>query len=700
MNNTIRKMMTVVLLLLGSTPALYAQFNPTNPPEPDAGKPEEVITYYTVTISASPATAATVPSGGKFTTGSSKYVYSTRKNSNYRFSHWTLNGEYYSDKSSFTYTIETFDADFVAHYVFDPSSPTEPERLPEIVCYRLNLATNNDAVCTFNQESGNEYEPGTMVTLEAFVNKGYDFKGWYNGTALISKEKKFVYQMPEEAVTLTAKVSKVVFNPTNPSEPDGEQDDVAVGSYNLTYMVDGQEYKVVNLKFGTEIVPETPPTKEGHTFSGWSEIPAKMPAEDVVVEGSFIVNTYNVIYEVDGVEYKVVPISYGSEITLIEAPAKEGYTFSGWGEAPATMPAEDVTIEGSFTINSYNLIYKVDGEEYKVVHVTYGSEITLIEAPAKEGYTFSGWSEAPATMPAEDITIEGTFTVNNYTVTYIVDGEVYATETVAYGSEITLIEAPAKEGYTFSGWSEAPATMPAEDVVIEGTFAVNHYTVTYIVDGEVYATETVAYGSEITLIQAPTKEGHTFSGWSEAPGSMPAEDVVIEGLFAVNYYTVTYIVDGEVYATETVAYGSEITLIEAPTKEGHTFSGWSEAPGLMPAEDVVIEGLFAVNYYTVTYLVDGEVYATETVAYGSEITLIDEPTKEGHTFSGWSEAPATMPAEDVVVEGYFTPITNINGIYGDLEEQIIYNLKGERIINTDKLERGVYIINGQKVWVK
>ena len=385
---------------------------------------------------------------------------------------------------------------------------------------------------------------------------------------------------------------------------------------------------------------------------------------------------------------------------MIEAPAKEGYTFSGWGEAPATMPAEDVTIEGSFTINSYNLIYKVDGEEYKVVHVTYGSEITLIEAPAKEGYTFSGWSEAPATMPAEDITIEGTFTVNNYTVTYIVDGEVYATETVAYGSEITLIEAPAKEGYTFSGWSEAPATMPAEDVVIEGTFAVNHYTVTYIVDGEVYATETVAYGSEITLIQAPTKEGHTFSGWSEAPGSMPAEDVVIEGLFAVNYYTVTYIVDGEVYATETVAYGSEITLIEAPTKEGHTFSGWSEAPGLMPAEDVVIEGLFAVNYYTVTYLVDGEVYATETVAYGSEITLIDEPTKEGHTFSGWSEAPATMPAEDVVVEGYFTPITNINGIYGDLEEQIIYNLKGERIINTDKLERGVYIINGQKVWVK
>ena len=226
MNNMIRKMMTVVLLLLGSTPALYAQFNPTNPPEPDAVKPEEVVTYYTVTISASPATAATVPSGGKFTTGSSKYVYSTRKNSNYRFSHWTLNGEHYSNKSSFTYTVERFDADFVAHYVFDPSSPTEPERLPEIVCYPLNLTTNNDAVCSFNQSSGNEYEAETWVTLEAFVSKGYQFDGWYNGSKLISSNKRFNYQMPDGEVTLTAKVSKIVFDPANPSEPDSSQDNV------------------------------------------------------------------------------------------------------------------------------------------------------------------------------------------------------------------------------------------------------------------------------------------------------------------------------------------------------------------------------------------------------------------------------------------------------------------------------------------
>jgi hypothetical protein len=120
----------------------------------------------------------------------------------------------------------------------------------------------------------------------------------------------------------------------------------------------------------------------------------------------------------------------------------------------------------------------------------------------------------------------------------------------------------------------------------------------------------------------------------------------------------------------------------------------------MPAEDVVIEGSFAVNTYNVIYKVDGEEYKVIPLAYGSEIILIDAPVKDGHTFSGWSEAPATMPAEDVVIEGSFSPITTINGVVYDAEDLLIYNLRGERIIDVDELERGIYIINGKKVWVE
>jgi hypothetical protein len=243
-------------------------------------------------------------------------------------------------------------------------------------------------------------------------------------------------------------------------------------------------------------------------------IPKIMPAEDVTIEGSFAVNYYAVTYKVDGEVYATDSIAYGNEIVLREHPTKEGHTFSGWSEAQVTMPASDITIEGTFTVNSYNVIYKVDGEEYQIVPVTYGSEITLIEAPTKEGCTFCGWSEAPATMPANDVTIEGTFVVKYYTITYMVNGTVFATDSVAYGSVITLIDVPVKEGYTFSGWSEAPVTMPAEDIVIEGSFPVNYNTMTYIVDGEVFSTETVAYGSEILFLDGPEKPGYKFVGWA------------------------------------------------------------------------------------------------------------------------------------------------------------------------------------------
>lgn len=227
----------VLLLILGSTPAIYAQgsqaratttrstFDPENPAEPDNGY-EEPIVYYKVKISSNPASVAYVSSGGEFTSGTRKFIYTSSKNSKYVFSHWTLNGEWYSGNRSFYYTVEQTDANFVAYYEFDPSSPVEPEPLPEIKVNPLYLMTNIEGACSFNQASGNEYEEEVWVELEAYPAKGYEFKGWYSGTTLISSNAKFNYQMPDGAVTLTANVARVVFNPDNPSEPDSSQEDV------------------------------------------------------------------------------------------------------------------------------------------------------------------------------------------------------------------------------------------------------------------------------------------------------------------------------------------------------------------------------------------------------------------------------------------------------------------------------------------
>ena len=238
--------------------------------------------------------------------------------------------------------------------------------------------------------------------------------------------------------------------------------------YNLNYVVDGEIFKVYTLKPGDIITPESVPVKEGFTFSGWSEIPETMPANDVTITGSFTINKYKLTYMIDGVEYKSSDLEFGTTITPEVFPTKEGYTFSGWSEIPETMPANDVTITGIFTPLKYKLTYMIDGEEYKSAEFDYGTAIIPETVPIKEGYTFSGWSEIPSTMPANNVIITGTFVVNKYIITYMVDDEILTTEEVAYGSTIAPPKSQ-KEGYDIS-WNSHPTIMPAFDITIYGSY--------------------------------------------------------------------------------------------------------------------------------------------------------------------------------------------------------------------------------------
>ncbi len=137
-------------------------------------------------------------------------------------------------------------------------------------------------------------------------------------------------------------------------------------TYNLTYVLDGEIIKSYEVKFSEVITPEPTPTKKGYTFSGWSDIPKTMPPYDVTVTGTFSVNKYNLTYIIDGEEYKSYDVEYGTTITPETNPSKDGYTFSGWSEIPGTMPAHDLTITGSFTINQYKVKYIVDGDTCKI----------------------------------------------------------------------------------------------------------------------------------------------------------------------------------------------------------------------------------------------------------------------------------------------------------------------------------------------
>ena len=470
-----------------------------------------------------------------------------------------------------------------------------------------------------------DVEYGATITPEASPTKEhYTFSGW----------SEIPETMPDEDVTVTGTFS--------------------LNKHKLIYKVDGAEYKNYEVEYGASITPEAVPAKEGYTFSGWDEVPETMPDNDVTISGTFSINKYKLIYKVDGADYKSYDVEYGASITPESAPTKEGYSFSGWSEVPETMPANDVTVTGTFSINKYKLIYKVDGADYKSYDVEYGASITPESAPIKEHYTFSGWSEIPEVMPAKDVTVTGTLIADKFKLVYKVDGADYKSYDVGYGSAITPEAAPTKEHYTFSGWSDIPETMPAEDLTITGTFSLNKHKLIYKVDGVDYKSYDMEYGASITPEAAPTKEHYTFSGWSEIPETMPDNDVTVTGTLIADKFKLIYKVDGTDYKNYEIGYGASITPETAPTKEGYTFSGWSEIPEKMPAKDVTVTGTFSINKYKLIYKVDGADYKSYDVEYGASITPEAAPTKEGYTFSGWSEIPEKMPAKDVTVTGTFT----------------------------------------------
>ena len=600
------------------------------------------------TITISKSEHGTVKGGGSYDLGATATLTAV-PDEGYHFVSW-------SDGNTDNPRTISVNANITLSAVFAPNS------------YTLKYVVDGKDYKTYTLEFGTKITPEENPTKE-----GYTFSGWSD----------IPETMPAHDVTVEGK-----FN---------------INSYTLKYVVDGEEYKTYTLEFGTAITPEEAPTKEAYTFSGWSDIPETMPAHDVTVEGKFNINSYTLKYVVDGEEYKTYTLEFGTAITPEDAPTKEGYSFSGWSDIPETMPAHDVTVEGKFNINSYTLKYVVDGEEYKTYTLEFGTAITPEEAPTKEGYTFSGWSEIPETMPAHDVTVEGKFNANSYTLKYVVDGEAYKTYTLEFGTKITPEDAPTKEGYSFSGWSDIPETMPAHDVTVEGKFNINSYTLKYVVDGEDYKTYTLEFGTAITPEDAPTKEGYTFSGWSEIPKTMPAHDVTVEGKFNINSYTLKYVVDGEEYKTYTLEFGTAITPEEAPTKEGYTFSGWSDIPETMPAHDVTVEGTFKVHVHKVTWKLDGEFFTETEVEYGGIIAAPDVPEKEGYEFVGWEDIPETMPDQDITINGTYTPVSAIARIMADHQSAKVYTMQGTLVGNSMtlseimKLPDGIYIINGKKV---
>ena len=466
-------------------------------------------------------------------------------------------------------------------------------------------------------------------------------------------------------------------------------------TYLVTFMIDGKAVSSERLGYGETITAPEAPEREGHTFDGWSDLPEEMPAKDIIVYGTYTPKKYLVTFKIDGKVIAANMQAYGSAIVAPEAPQREGYTFNGWGKVDKTVPAKNVTYSGTYTVNAYTLTYMVDGAAAHTYTLDYGSPIIIPEDPQREGHTFAGWSdELPELMPASDITTHATFTANRYLVTFLIDEEVIAADSLEYGSTIVAPEAPQREGYTFDGWGEMAETVPAKDVTYSGSYTVNAYTLNYMDGDEVIESYTLNYGSPIIIPEDPQREGYTFAGWStELPELMPANDITTHATFTANKYLVTFIIDEEVIAADSLEYGSTIVAPEAPQREGYTFDGWGEMAETVPADDVTYEGSYSVNIYKVYYYVGEELVYTAEVAYGEAIPeYVYEPTTEGDVFMGWTgELYETMPAHDVT---YRANIENgIEQLTIDNAQLTIHNSQ----FTIDNAQFRIYDLHGRRI---
>ena len=214
----------------------------------------------------------------------------------------------------------------------------------------------------------------------------------------------------------------------------------------VKYMIDGvltgeEQLFVIN----DTIVPIATPSREGYTFYGWEDIPNTMPTEDVIAKGTFVINSYKLTYLLNGRQYKQYDVDYNTAITPEAEPsAREGYTFSGWSGVPALMPAKDVTVEGAFNINSYVIRYIINDVEYKKETLEYGTTITPPRTDS-EGRQVK-WETYPQTVPASDYDIYGTV-VTNYVWLTLKDGLSGSTKILVPEGDSLMISVNAEEGW-------------------------------------------------------------------------------------------------------------------------------------------------------------------------------------------------------------------------------------------------------------
>ena len=324
-------------------------------------------------------------------------------------------------------------------------------------------------------------------------------------------------------------------------------------------------------------------------------------------------------------------------------PTKTGYTFKGWAETASATSAKyqaggtysansSIKLYAVWQANTYNITYNLNGGSFNKTEetkYTYNEEKVLPTSSdiTKAGYDFNGWyneSETKITSISAgtigDITLEARWTArtdtkyvvyhyveniddNNYTL-----NSTDSTKTGTTDSTITLADlkktitgATYKQGsITANGTAVTTTTLKGDGTTkIYLYYSRNTYTLSVKGNENIQKTVgsgTYKYGKKIS-VSAEVKDlpGYTYvwTGWTStditAPTSkdstvvMPAMNATITANASrtIKEYSIEYnLNDGslgqDVTNPTTYTVESENITLNNPTKSGYAFSGWTE----------------------------------------------------------------------------------------------------------------------------
>ena len=391
-------------------------------------------------------------------------------------------------------------------------------------------------------------------------------------------------------------------------------------------------------------------------------------------------------------------VSYGQAASAPSDPERTGYTFTGW-DVDFTSITGDLVVTAQYSINSYTITYKVNGAVYHVDTYAYGESIVLPDYTPAAAHDFSGWEGVPSTMPASDLEFDAADELWSLTFSASVV-EMYPRGTVRIAVRIDSdhYEAHtmnARLSYDPTKLSLVPGSFVNGPIIKNGMFfsadAISDGVISFGIicpSGGLTESGVLFYFDMVVTDEAAVGEVIPLSfNLAEHACYAPIglntpvylDDSAVNGsvtVIAAPVYTINFVnYDGSLLYTTTAAYGYTPEYVgDTPTREAdaqytYTFAGWSPTIGAADANATYTATFTEViREYTITYYVNGEIYTTESYAYGAAVaapTYAPEVGPTYFTFSGWT-VPDTMPAENLSVYATAAPFEGINELDGDL----------------------------------